>query len=167
MSNKSLSTLVLMADDDLDDCLLVDLAFGICYPDRELRYVQNGEELMDWLRRRGDFADREPKPKPSLILLDLNMPGKDGFDALKELKEDPHLQDIPVIVFSTSDREEDISRSYRYGASWFVTKPDSFDTLIKIVKSFSRYLEPAPKKGQHRTGNRGQRDREGEAGGIV
>ena len=163
----SARALVIMADDDVDDCLLIDLAFGMCHPDSDLRYVNNGEELMEWLRGQDDFADRERTPKPSLILLDLNMPKKDGFDALKEIKADPHLQAIPVIVFSTSEREQDILRSYRYGASWFVTKPESFDDLIEVVRSFSRYWasqeESFPKKEQRRAGGRGNRKEKDEA----
>jgi CheY-like chemotaxis protein len=94
---------------------------------------------MDYLYRRGGYSDPADSPRPGLILLDLNMPRKDGRQALEEIKADPNLRTIPVLVLSTSKDEEDILRSYELGACSFITKPVSFEGLVELVRSLNDY----------------------------
>jgi arylsulfatase A-like enzyme len=96
-------------------------------------------ELMDYLKRRGKYADPALSPRPGLILLDLNMPRKDGREALAEIKADPDLQTIPVVVLTTSKADEDIYRSYSVGASSFITKPVSFEGLVDVIRTVGHY----------------------------
>jgi CheY-like chemotaxis protein len=125
-----------MADDDADDRILAKEALEESRVLNDLRFVEDGEELMDYLNRRGEYADA---PRPGLILLDLNMPKKDGREALKEIKADPDLRRIPVVVMTTSKAEEDIFRSYDLGASSFITKPVTFDRLVELMKALGQY----------------------------
>lgn len=128
--------MILMADDDADDRILTKEALEESRVLNELRFVEDGEELMDYLKKRGKYNDA---PRPGLILLDLNMPRKDGREALKEIKADPELRRIPVVVMTTSKAEEDIFRSYDLGASSFITKPVTFDRLVELMKALGRY----------------------------
>lgn len=130
---------ILMADDDADDRMLTRDALQESRVLNELRFVEDGEELMDYLHRRGKYADSDSSPKPGLILLDLNMPKKDGREALKEIKSDPNLRRIPVVIMTTSKAEEDIFRSYDFGASSFITKPVTFDRLVDLMKAIGEY----------------------------
>ena len=130
---------ILMADDDADDRMLTKDALEESRVLNELRFVEDGEALMDYLHRRGQYADPESPPKPGLILLDLNMPKKDGREALKEIKSDPNLRRIPVVIMTTSKAEEDIFRSYDFGASSFITKPVTFDRLVDLMKAIGEY----------------------------
>jgi CheY-like chemotaxis protein len=104
-----------------------------------MRCVENGEELMDYLHRRGAFADPARSPRPGLILLDLNMPRKDGREALAEIKSDPALRQIPVVVLTTSKAEEDIYRTYDLGVNSFITKPVTFDGLVNVMRTLGTY----------------------------
>jgi len=130
---------ILMADDDVDDILLVEDAL------LELKYtfsfdsVQDGAVLMDYLYRQGKYTTLQREPLPGLILLDLNMPKKDGRQALAEIRKDAALQSIPVVVFSTSSAEEDVHNIYDLGANSFVTKPDSFDKLVQLMDDLTSY----------------------------
>jgi CheY-like chemotaxis protein len=128
-----------MADDDPDDRMLTRDAFTECRLANKLHFVEDGEELMDYLHRRGKFLDLEGSPLPGLILLDLNMPRKDGREALKEIKADPALRRIPIVVLTTSKAEEDILRSYDLGVNSYVTKPVTFKALVEIVKVLGKY----------------------------
>jgi CheY-like chemotaxis protein len=130
---------ILMADDDADDRMLTRDALEESRVLNELRFVEDGEELMEYLHRKGKFADPESSPKPGLILLDLNMPKKDGREALKEIKSDPNLRRIPVVIMTTSKAEEDIYRSYDFGASSFITKPVTFDRLVDLMRALGEY----------------------------
>lgn len=130
---------ILMADDDADDRMLAKDALEECRLANDLRFVEDGEELMDYLYHRGSFADPADSPRPGLILLDLNMPRKDGREALKEIRADPELRPIPVVVLTTSQAEEDILRSYDLGANSYVTKPVTFQSLVEIMKALGRY----------------------------
>ncbi|MEK7855045.1 MAG: response regulator [Acidobacteriota bacterium] len=125
-----------MADDDADDRMLTKEALEESRVLNDLRFVQDGEELMDFLKKRGEYADA---PRPGLILLDLNMPKKDGREALKEIKEDADLRRIPIVVMTTSQAEEDIYRSYDLGASSFITKPITFDRLVDLMRTLGQY----------------------------
>jgi CheY-like chemotaxis protein len=133
------SIVILMADDDEDDRLLTRAALEESRLTNELQFVQDGEELMDYLYQRGRFSDPEACPRPGLILLDLNMPRKDGREALREIKSDAALRQIPVIILTTSKAEEDIYRSYDLGANSFIIKPVTFESLVNVMKVLGRY----------------------------
>ncbi len=130
---------ILMADDDPDDCLLVGKAFKESRLCNDLRFVGDGEELMDYLNHRGKYAGTGLAPRPGIILLDLNMPKKDGREALREIKSDPGLRSIPIVVLTTSKHEEDVLRSYDLGANSYITKPVTFQGLVDVVKSLGNY----------------------------
>ena len=130
---------ILLAEDDADDRLLVKEALAEGRVLNDLRSVEDGEELLDYLRRRGRYADPEASPRPGLVLLDLNMPRKDGREALREIKADPELKRIPVVVMTTSKAEEDVLRSYDLGANSYITKPVTFDRLVELMKVLGRY----------------------------
>jgi CheY-like chemotaxis protein len=130
---------LLLADDDPDDRLLAEQALKKGRLANLLRCVEDGEELLDYLRRRGKYADPRESPRPALILLDLNMPRKDGREALHEIKSDPKLRDIPVVVLTTSRAEEDIARAYSLGANSYITKPVKFAALVEVMKAIRKY----------------------------
>lgn len=130
---------ILMADDDADDRLLTQDAMTDARIINDLHFVTNGEELMDYLYRRGHYADMATSPRPGLILLDLNMPKKDGREALQEIKADPNLRRIPVVILTTSEAEEDVYRSYDLGANSFITKPVTFESLVELMRVMGRY----------------------------
>ena len=130
---------ILFADDDPDDRVLVSDAFEASRLANDLRFVEDGEELLDYLHQRGTYAPPSNPPRPGLILLDLNMPKKDGREAIKEIKADPHLRQIPIVVLTTSRAEEDIYRSYELGVSSFVVKPVTFESLVEVVKTLGKY----------------------------
>ncbi len=131
--------IILMADDDADDRLLAQDAFEENRLGNELRFVEDGEELLDYLYRRGKYVDPESSPRPGIILLDLNMPRLDGREALKEIKADPDLHSIPIIVLTTSSAEEDITRTYDLGVNSFITKPVTFEGLVDVIKKTGWY----------------------------
>ena len=130
---------ILMAEDDADDRLMTREAFQECRLGNPLQFVADGEELMDYLKRRGPYADAVRFPMPGLILLDLNMPRKDGREALREIKADPALRGIPVVILTTSKAEEDVVRSYRDGVNSFITKPVTFTALLEVVQTLGKY----------------------------
>ena len=130
---------ILMADDDADDRLLAKDALTECKLANDLHFVENGEELMDYLQRRGKYSAPGVAPRPGLILLDLNMPRKDGREALREIKSDPELKRIPVVVLTTSKADTDIGRIYELGANSFVSKPVTFDSLVNVMKVLGSY----------------------------
>ncbi len=131
--------LILMAEDDADDRLLVKEALEESRVLNELRFVEDGEELLEYLRKQGRYAAEGESPRPGLVLLDLNMPRKDGREALREIKADPELRRIPIVVMTTSKAEEDIFRSYDLGASSYITKPVTFDRLVELMKTLGQY----------------------------
>lgn len=130
---------ILMADDDADDRLLCQQAMEESHVLNDLYFVEDGEQLLDYLNRRGKYAAPADAPRPSLILLDLNMPRKDGREALREIKTNPDLRRIPIVVMTTSQAEEDIFRSYDLGANSFVTKPVTFDRLVELMKALDHF----------------------------
>ena len=130
---------ILVADDDADDRLLIKEAFAENRIRNELEFVEDGEQLMAFLRREGEYAHLEGHPLPGLLLLDLNMPKKDGREALAEMKSEPALLRIPVVVLTTSKAEEDILRTYGLGVSSFITKPVTFDDLVNLTKVLAAY----------------------------
>ena len=130
---------ILLADDDEEDRAMTISALRERRVANEIRCVGDGAELADYLFHRGRYANPEDAPTPGLILLDLNMPKKDGREALREIKADPDLRRIPIIVLTTSKAEEDIYRTYDLGANSFITKPVTFDGLVAAMEAFSRY----------------------------
>ncbi len=130
---------ILMADDDPDDRQMTKEAFEKAHLANDLRFVEDGVELLDYMFRRGKYADAAVSPRPSIILLDLNMPRKDGREALKELRSDPRFRSIRVIILTTSKAEEDIIRSYDLSAASFITKPVTFDALVDVVRALGKY----------------------------
>jgi CheY-like chemotaxis protein len=130
---------ILMAEDDSDDRMLTQEAWEENRLASRLDFVRDGEELMDYLYRRGRYAGLTRVPLPGLILLDLNMPKKDGREALKEIKADPNLRRIPIVVLTTSKTEEDILRSYDLGVSSFITKPVTFESLVEVIRTLAMY----------------------------
>ena len=130
---------ILMAEDDADDRLLTKQALADQRLANDLHFVENGEELLDYLHQRGKYAEPPSAPRPGLILLDLNMPKKDGREALAEIKADPQLRRIPIIVLTTSKADEDILRSYDLGASSYIMKPVTFEGLANVVKVLGQY----------------------------
>ncbi len=130
---------ILMADDDADDRLMTREAFEEARLANDLRFVEDGVELLDYLYRRGKYADPASSPRPGLILLDLNMPRKDGREALREIKADPSLRTIRVVVLTTSEAEEDIERTYDLSASSYITKPVTFAGLTEVIKALGKY----------------------------
>jgi CheY-like chemotaxis protein len=130
---------ILVADDDPDDRRLTQDAFGEAKVANDLRFVEDGVEVFDYLNRRGKYADAAASPWPSILLLDLNMPRKDGRSVLQELKADPKYSGIRVIVMTTSKAEEDVVRSYQLSAASYITKPVTFEALVQVVQTLGRY----------------------------
>ena len=130
---------ILLAEDDSDDRYLISEALDESDVESQLYIVENGEELLDYLRHQGKFADTNKYPRPELILLDLNMPLMDGREALAQIKKDPDLNKIPVIVLTTSQAGEDIQKTYGLGITGFISKPMSFSGLVEIMQSIGDY----------------------------
>jgi CheY-like chemotaxis protein len=139
VANQGKPITVLMADDDPDDRLMAKEAFAESRIANDLRFVLDGEELMDYLRQRGKYSDPASCPRPGLILLDLNMPRKDGREALAEIKNDPNLRNIRVVILTTSKAEEDIYRTYNLTAASYITKPVTFAGLVDVIKTLGKY----------------------------
>jgi two-component system, response regulator len=139
MTKKGKAVTILVAEDDEDDRMLMQDALEENRLANDLHFVCDGEELMDYLQHRGQYSDPTTAPRPSLILLDLNMPRKDGREALKEIKSDPALRQIPVVVLTTSKAEEDILRTYDLGVSSFIAKPVIFESMVQIIKALGKY----------------------------
>lgn len=138
MSSHKEPVVILMADDDDDDFMLAEKALKASKLLNTLVRVKDGEELLDYLLERGDYENKEVV-RPGIILLDLNMPRKDGREALKEIKNHENLRDIPVVVFTTSKAEEDVYKSYQLGVNSFITKPVTFSNLLEVMTSLGRY----------------------------
>lgn len=139
MDKPSRPITVLCAEDDADDRMLLQEAWNEGRVANPLAFVEDGEELMDYLSRRNKYANLTGTPLPGLILLDLNMPKMDGREALRKIKSDPHLRRIPVVALTTSNEEAEIVRAYDLGVNSFVVKPVTFQSLVDFVSAFGRY----------------------------
>ncbi len=139
MSRHTKPITILVAEDDADDRMLLQDAFDESRLSNDLRFVEDGEQLLAYLNREGEYADAGRAPFPGMILLDLNMPKMDGREALKQIKANPAFQQIPVIVLTTSKAEEDIVRTYGLGVSSFIAKPVTFEGLVKVVQVLGAY----------------------------
>jgi CheY-like chemotaxis protein len=133
------STPILIVDDDPDDRLIIKEALEEAQVKNPLFFVENGEELIDFLKRRNKFANLTNVQLPGLILTDLNMPRKDGREAILEIKSDSNLCIIPIVVFTTSKTEEDITWTYKLGVNSFITKPLTFNALVDIMSLIVKY----------------------------
>ncbi len=130
---------ILLADDDPDDRILTIRAFKQNRLANNVFQVEDGEQLMQYLRREGEYTDPVTSPRPGLILLDLNMPRMDGREALQLIKQDAALRAIPIVVLTTSEAEQDILRSYDLGVNAFVTKPVTFEGLASAIKVITEF----------------------------
>ncbi len=130
---------ILIADDDPEDRMLIVDALKESRLTNKIREVEDGEDLMNYLRNKGKYADKDKFPMPGFILLDLNMPRMDGREALKEIRNDKRLKSIPVIVLTTSKAEEDIIKTYNLGVNSFITKPVSFSAMVDVMKTLNKY----------------------------
>ena len=139
MNRDAMPITILMADDDADDRRLTQEAFEEGRLINDVRFVEHGEELMDYLRRQGKYAAPVEAPRPGLILLDLNMPRKDGRTVLKEIKSDPILRQIPVVVLTTSKADEDVYRSYDLGVNSYIVKPVTFEAIVDTLQTLEKH----------------------------
>lgn len=133
------SLTILLADDDPYDCLMVKEALKESRLMNPFVTVEDGVELLEYLRRQDKFSHLAGTDLPGLILLDLNMPRMDGREALKEIKSDEKLKHIPIVVLTTSKAEEDVFRTYNLGVNSFVTKPVTFDSLVDLMQQLGKY----------------------------
>jgi CheY-like chemotaxis protein len=138
LSKSYQSIVILIADDDPEDSDLAVEALRESRLRNDVRVVSDGEELMEYLRQSGRYTP-ETAPKPGLILLDLNMPKMDGREALAQIKSEPELRTIPIVVLTTSQAEEDVYRSYGLGANSYITKPVTFAGLTKVTQCLVDY----------------------------
>lgn len=139
MSARRKSLTVLVADDDDVDRNFIRKAWEKSRASNDLRFVEDGEELIDYLNHRGRYSDPASAPRPAVILLDLNMPRKDGREALREIKANPELRQIPIIVLTSSQADEEVYRSYDLGANSYITKPVTFEALVDVLQVLGRY----------------------------
>lgn len=129
---------IMVAENDEDDRTLVKFAFAECKLPNKVDFVEDGEQLLDYLYHRGPYQDRV-HARPDLILLDLGLPRVNGHEALKEIKSDPELRSIPVVIFTTSKSPKDINSTYSMGANSFIVKPVTFDGLIQVMNVLAEY----------------------------
>jgi CheY-like chemotaxis protein len=139
MRESEVPTSILIAEDDPDDRFLISEALREAELLNDVYFVEDGEALMDFLFHKDQYADPSLFPRPALILLDLNMPKKDGREALSEIKSNPDLRQIPIVALTTSTAEEDISRTYDLGVSGYITKPVHFTELVEVMKTLGQY----------------------------
>ncbi|PWK25163.1 two-component system response regulator [Arcicella aurantiaca] len=137
MEKKSVT--ILIADDDPDDRLMTKEALEESFLVNELKFVVDGVELLEYLRRQGKFVEVKDSPRPGIILLDLNMPKIDGREALKLIKTDPDLKSIPIVVLTTSKADEDIVKTYDLGVNCFISKPVSFSDFVEVTRALGNY----------------------------
>jgi CheY-like chemotaxis protein len=143
--------IILMADDDEDDRMLTKTAWAKSKVKNRLLFVNDGVELLDYLHKRGAWAAPGAAPTPGLILLDLNMPRMDGREALQQIRADESTRHIPIVVLTTSEAEEDVLRTYHLGVNSFITKPVTFDGLVKAVQTMSEYWLQIVRVPAHQT----------------
>jgi CheY-like chemotaxis protein len=133
------AVVILLVEDDPGDQELTRRAFEESKIGNDLRIVENGQEALDYLQRRGEYADEKMSPCPSLILLDLNMPKMDGKEFLAQFGSDPNIRRIPVVVLTTSKQDEDVIRSYDLGVNSYISKPVRMEQFIDVIKALESY----------------------------
>ncbi|WP_345247991.1 response regulator [Nibrella saemangeumensis] len=129
---------ILIADDDADDRMFLEQALRSIGYTQDIQFVEDGEQLMDYLKQQGSYSEANA-PWPNLIILDLNMPRKNGFQALEEIKADARLRRLPVVVMTTSSADEDVLRTYNLGVNSYITKPFNFNRLIEMMGALKTY----------------------------
>ncbi len=139
MENKAKAIVILLADDDAEDREMTRKALDKNRLANEFYWVADGEELLDFLHHRGAWAPPALSPEPGLILLDLNMPRMDGREALAQIKADPALRRIPVVVMTTSQAEQDITRTYDLGSNSYISKPITLAGLVEVMRVLGLY----------------------------
>ena len=139
MARSLIPVRIVVADDDADDRMMIKDAFEASKLANEVDFVEDGVQLLEYLRREGKWSKLAGEPYPGFILLDLNMPRKDGRTVLKEIRNDPVLHRIPIVILTTSKAEEDIIKTYNLGVNSFICKPVSFEKLVEIVKTVGHY----------------------------
>jgi len=139
MASESKSLCLLIADDDENDYVLLNCAARRAQLPAQLCWVKDGLELLEYLRGQGCYGDSGNYPRPAVVLLDLNMPRKNGRDTLQEIRQDPSLRSLPVIIFTTSKSSEEIQLTYAAGANSFITKPPEFQRLVEMMEVLKRY----------------------------
>ena len=130
---------ILLAEDDSNDVLLVQRAFQKAGLRNALKVVRDGEQAISYLAGRGTYGNRERFPAPFLLLLDLKMPGTDGFEVLEWVRKEPNLKRLLVVVLTSSNLQEDVDRAYELGANSYLVKPVSFDEMVNMIKRFEIY----------------------------
>ena len=138
MHRKTTKMTILIADDDADDRMFLEQAMRKNGYEYGIQFVEDGEELMEYLRQQGRYNELNA-PWPDMLILDLNMPRKNGFQALSEIKDDPILRRLPVIVMTTSSADEDVLKTYSLGVNSFVTKPFNFNRLVEMIGTLKTY----------------------------
>ncbi len=136
---KKAAITILLADDDEEDRMMTEEALADSQFRSNLRFAVDGEEVLDYLNNRGRFQDESDNPLPALILLDLNMPKKDGREVLAEIKKDAKWRSIPIVVFTTSTADEDIQHTYSLGVNSYITKPVTYNGMIETMQSLKKY----------------------------
>ena len=139
MNEEAKSITILMADDDEDDRLMAEVALKEAKLLNPIRFVKDGEELLDYLYRRGIYGNGTDAPRPGLILLDLNLPKKSGKDVLETIKSDEKLKHIPVVVLTSSKAELDVVKSYNLHANGYIIKPVNMEKFMEIVQSIEQF----------------------------
>ncbi len=137
--DQDLPPVLLLVEDDDDDILLISRALHAAEVHADVRRVSDGEELMNYLYRRPPFTNAADHPFPRLLLLDLNMPRKDGREVIRELRADPSFAQLPIVVLTTSGSEEDTIRAYHLGANSFVQKPVRFESMVDAMRVIRRF----------------------------
>lgn len=130
---------MLIAEDRAEDVEILKLAFNKAQVNVRLRFVQNGEEVMQYLKGQRRFADRAEYPMPRLLILDLKMPMKNGFDVLQRLRSEPELRRLVVVIFTCSDLQQDINRAFDLGANAYLLKPAKFEQLKEMVRALDEF----------------------------
>ncbi len=130
---------ILLAEDDSNDALLIQRAFEKAGMGRMLRTVSDGEQAIDYLRGHGKYADREHFPTPFMVLLDLKMPGTDGFEVLQWIRNEPALKRLLVVVLTSSNFQPDVDRAYDLGANSYLVKPVRFEEMLSMIQRFEVY----------------------------
>lgn len=130
---------ILLVEDNPDDVEITKRAFRKNKINNSMYVVRDGQEALDYLYRKGQYADEATSPRPDLILLDINLPRVNGIDVLKELKSDPNMRRIPITMLTVSDRDEDIVRSFDLGVNSYITKPVDFNKFAEAIRGYHFY----------------------------
>ncbi len=139
MSTSIEPLIILCAEDDPDDQMLTRDALAEGGIVADLRFVCDGEQLLDYIHHRGVHSDPRLSPRPGIILMDLNMPRVDGREALQVIRSDPALRRLPIVVFTTSSAQADIEQVYDLGANSYVVKPASYAGMVRVLDEVRRY----------------------------